>query len=230
MKKKFLILTSLVLLFLGIVANVNAAPIIGVYTDIGDGEWREYWMGKDGTPGSGETGNLLYARDTVPNNPAGFLYIENSLDLIQILSVESYTDYTLYITEYSKGSLQLGSDIWDTTDTTRWYNSNDVTAYVYSKHYLNGTIESKIELFGTFNLFSSISYIATADVIFNGSTTGGNVNSPNNPAWGNTDDIPYVYGKLENVNVTITPEPATLLLLGFGLLGVAGVSRRNRKA
>ncbi len=221
------------LLFLCLCTSANATPVNGLYTDIGDGEWREYLINGN----EGEAGNLLYAKDTV-GGAFGKLFVGKSLDLISILSIETGVDgngaYTLYTTQYSNGLLRIGSDIWDTTGAENaWYDSNDVTAIVYAKKYAN-SYEGSVELFGTFNDYASVSYFVTADLLFGGTGIGGNLKLDGttrykNPGWGDDGDMAYIYGTLENVSMNVVPEPSTMLLLGAGLIGLAGATRKKLK-
>jgi len=223
--KKALFLGLLVIFCLSFSISASAAIMSGFYSDIGDGEWREYWMdgGGDGTPAEGEIGNQLWARDSV----AGLIYVEKSLDLSGILSYVDYGTYEVYTTLYTGGQLRVGSDIWDVTDPQNYYNSNDVYAIVTSTHYDNGARSSTLEMWGTFVDDPSLSLYVTADVVFSGfDSIGDSTPWISYYAGDSPVDTPYAYGTLENVNLSI-PEPATMFLFGTGLLGLSVIGRKR---
>ena len=101
-----------------------------------------------------------------------------------------------------------------------WDASGPATDYFYIHYDLGSTSEnfSYIPGLGTLSIEIPISVDLATDDLFN-LTAWSDTTSPNHQEIWN----------LDGASLSETPEPATMLLFGTGIAGLAGISRRRKK-
>jgi hypothetical protein len=199
---------------------VHAMPMPGSCFELTDGMWNEYLFGG----GEGAPGNWLVVRanDFSYAGEGGAL-----VDAVFLGSAPADTDlidYT-YLTTYSSGSYLLQQTIWGGTGApvSALVNFEVTTHKIYDT---SGPTPVFVEQWadvagdGVFQDPSELSFMIYATAI--------TIDDPY-PLWTGSSLPEFIGGPLENVEMKVdpVPEPATMLLLGSGLVGLAGFGRKK---
>jgi hypothetical protein len=217
--KKAVILIVSVVFFLGIISTANADFYTGEYSGQPiQGKWYESYDGD----GPGKIGNYLYAEsDSMVTKYSGVGVIEEPTWIVMGLYINQTID--LGPSPDGKGELYQ----------TLYGGSNGVGGgYGY---YIDPSIHD-LDVW----LLSDLHAVVLAEINGDGSYNHGQVTLTGSQSFGNHDLLfsltanLYELGPWTNNNDKIpghygiinTPEPATMMLLGLGLIGLAGIRRK----
>jgi len=223
----------------GLAAGASAAPIVGLYkSDDLDGgvfltgRWTEGFIGGDPQ----QTGNGLHAGSW--DAAATTLFAEWELDGPTLVSA-SVTDLrnpsgtgTVIISrtyDATGATLTLSDDLpWAGAGDTDYTVALNAYAQLVTELYQQGTrvfVHAMQSFTGTFEGHADYRLTGQANWALVGDGPAAPANYPERRPAAATDGA---WGDVGQVELAITPEPATLVLVGAGLAGAMGFRRRRQ--
>lgn len=181
------------------------------------------------------TGKVAESRTITGTTYNGFAYTFGATsNNIQSGEVAWYYTDPSYNSTFSNPSTFSDGDLWasfgfDSTDTAYWTawtaSDNIITLGTLVGTNANGSDYGRFT-FGL-NVIQNNSSLTFNDVFGQQGIdlTGQGHFTPKSTDYSAT----YQIGDQADMYINVVPEPASFILFGFGLLGVAGLSRRNRK-
>jgi hypothetical protein len=212
MKKKLISVLSIIIML----GMVNMASAISNYSEIvTGGEWIEMY----GDGGPGQLGAYLNA----VSFPSDTLVTWSLNDMILTTSpgtpIGLPDGHLVFTTQYSGGNIVM-------SDTTEIGNlSATVIADIQNGIYYGGTITMTGIVT---NNGSGIFFMSATLTEYEDPSWASVVNGDFDLAYGHNGEIIISDLRFDPINTTV-PEPTSLLLLGLGMIGLAGFRRKFKK-
>ena len=230
MKKKFLVVLFLLMIMLGVSGTVNAVPMYYTF----EGLVSEI---------TSDNAGIISDAGLIEGSPVTYTFLvdfdaDGSWTDIDgnkhIISDDEANGLDFFYTDYISGSAlkaeEGGTHPYDTYATsTEWAAENNIGLddSSFGEGYLWGNSDDDSLLIG-FDWLST-GHLYTSSSLVSNWVVGTEVPAINQ-AYAIDGSFSELYAKLTLTKISPIPEPTTMLLLGSGLIGLAGFRKRFRKS